>query len=902
MLNHSQWMRSGFVVALTLALLAASFAPRPHAQTQTDDRAGQQSEPRTAPSRRHGIEGLWSAEERDREMELWHELNRQRFVGVHPLGAEAVGAEAVVVDRDDISVIQDDGTLAMPENPFDLPGRRVEFWNFGDPGGYIVYCGVDAFDRNLGTKLDLTAWPAYNPGGSTEPGDNAYIMQDLGFDFPFYDRYYRYVYVTSNGNLTFRPSGASDEFFNANSIDPSESLSDLQTKLPRIAPYWHDLDARAGATQGGGIYFRRGVENGRRHVLVTWYNIRDFPNDPSVDRGKHSFQVKLIEDGSIYFTYDSFTYDSPQLTSTALAGLSPGSSTTIPNLVDLYNGSAAHLLNGPIAEFFTTKTRVDLVGIARAFYLAHPNQDIYDFVYFMTDFDFDLGPGAFAFYRGLSNDATGIGKEAFNNSNLKQIIGSNRIQGILNLNNIVTAYPSLPSERLANVSSTVGGANKALAAYDALSIFAHEQGHRWLAYIRYPALNPNLLLGNANSHWSFFLNTESTISGAAARRSSSMEGNVWRENGDETFTTVSLVDGYSLLDQYLMGLRPPGDMPDTFVITNPTGANKTPIFPPEPNVTVRGAKQTTTINQILQANGARSPDASAAPKDFRAAVILLVRQGTQPSAAKLNKVTRYRLAWESYFAQSTDYIAGINTGLADQTVSRVIAAASAASYKATLAPGEITALFGNGLTAGGTEAATSQPLPTTLAGTRVLINGAPAPLFFASPRQINFQVPSDTPATTNNPFTEDVPSGAVTIEVIRDGQLIRAGVFQIAPAVPAIFTRNQSGSGPAAAVDAFTGAQEPFNAKQANGKPNIIAVFGTGLGGDATDVDGNVSESVRATVGGKPAKVLYAGRTPGFTGLNQLNIELPDGITSGTHEMVVRRNDVPSNPTTIAIK
>ncbi len=239
------------------------------------------------------------------------------------------------------------------------------------------------------------------------------------------------------------------------------------------------------------------------------------------------------------------------------------------------------------------------------------------------------------------------------------------------------------------------------------------------------------------------------MSSPAARRSSSMEGNLWRENANGTFTSVNLIDGFSRLDQYLIGLRPASDVPDTFVIANPTntgGRNRESN--PQPNVTVSGARQTITINEIVQANGPRNPNSSTAPKNFRAAVVLLVREGTQPSTATLDKVARYRLAWESYFAQSTDGLANINTGLADQTTLRTLSAASAASFKPTLASGEIAALFGAGLTAGGTEVATSQPLPTTLAGTQVLINGAPASLFFAAPAQINFQVPRATIATT----------------------------------------------------------------------------------------------------------------------------------------------------------
>ena len=64
-----------------------------------------------------------------------------------------------------------------------------------------------------------------------------------------------------------------------------------------------------------------------------------------------------------------------------------------------------------------------------------------------------------------------------------------------------------------------------------------EQGHRWLAYVKYSGADPNLLLGRDNQHWSFFFNIESTLSTPAARRASAMEGNVWRE--DELADSIS---------------------------------------------------------------------------------------------------------------------------------------------------------------------------------------------------------------------------------------------------------------------------------------------------------------------------------------------------------------------------
>jgi uncharacterized protein (TIGR03437 family) len=348
-----------------------------------------------------------------------------------------------------------------------------------------------------------------------------------------------------------------------------------------------------------------------------------------------------------------------------------------------------------------------------------------------------------------------------------------------------------------------------------------------------------------------------------------------------------------------MGLRS-NDAPPTFVIANPTGTTATRESNPRPNATVTGVKQNVTIGEILTSNGERMPNFTNAPKNFRAAVVLITRQGTQPSAATLDKITLYRLGWESYFAQSTDFLASINTGLADQniTTSRVIAAASAASFKSTLAQGELAALFGlAGGLANGTATASSQPLPTVLAGAQVRVNGVFAPLLFASPNQINFQVPRDTVATTG--FPSAVQSSTALVEVLKDGQLIRAGAFQIAPVVPAIFS---IGAGNAAAIDAFTGALQPFNAKQANGQPNIISVYGTGVGADATDVDGNLNASVQALIDGAPATVNYAGRAPGFSGLNQLNIVFPANIAPAAHTLTISRNGILSNQVTFTVK
>jgi uncharacterized protein (TIGR03437 family) len=218
---------------------------------------------------------------------------------------------------------------------------------------------------------------------------------------------------------------------------------------------------------------------------------------------------------------------------------------------------------------------------------------------------------------------------------------------------------------------------------------------------------------------------------------------------------------------------------------------------------------------------------------------------------------------------------------------------SAASFNDRIAGRAIASAFGSGL-ATATLAAASQPLPLELGGTTVrIIDSAGvtrnAPMFFVSPAQVNFQIAAGTAA---GPAVVKVTSG--------DGR-VSTGAIQVLNAAPALFTLSQDGRGAAAALDAFTFAGAPFAAAR-NGQPNILAFFGSGLGADATDVDGNVSGSVSATIDGMPAAVQYAGRAPGFTGLNQFNIVLTAGISSGTHNVQVTRNGVASNVVTIAIR
>jgi uncharacterized protein (TIGR03437 family) len=201
-----------------------------------------------------------------------------------------------------------------------------------------------------------------------------------------------------------------------------------------------------------------------------------------------------------------------------------------------------------------------------------------------------------------------------------------------------------------------------------------------------------------------------------------------------------------------------------------------------------------------------------------------------------------------------------------------------------------------GLTLANTTApAPTIPLPTTLGGTTVKVTDSTgterlAPLFYVSPGQINYQIPGGTVV------------GPALVVITNGNGVISSGAMQVTDVAPTIFTLTQNGTGAAAALDAITFAPAPFNAKRPNGDPNIIAFYGTGLGADATDIDGNVNGSMQATIDGNPATVLYAGRAPGYVGLNQLNVVLTTNLAPGNHVLSVARNGVMANATTIEIK
>ncbi len=244
-----------------------------------------------------------------------------------------------------------------------------------------------------------------------------------------------------------------------------------------------------------------------------------------------------------------------------------------------------------------------------------------------------------------------------------------------------------------------------------------------------------------------------------------------------------------------------------------------------------------------------------------------------------------------------------------ETAASTAAHVSAANYRgATLAPESIIAAFGSNL-ATGTLAATTVPLPTTLAGTTVKVRDSfgterLASLFFVSPTQVNYQVPAGT------------ANGAASIVIASsNGQASQTNV-QIASVAPGLFTADASGQGLAAAyvlrikadgsrsnepVAQFDAAQGRFIAKPIDlglaTDQVFLILYGNGFRYRSS------LTAVVAQVGSVAATVGYAGLQGDFVGLDQANLLLPKTLAGRGEVDVVLTVDVQAaNTVKVSIK
>jgi uncharacterized protein (TIGR03437 family) len=212
------------------------------------------------------------------------------------------------------------------------------------------------------------------------------------------------------------------------------------------------------------------------------------------------------------------------------------------------------------------------------------------------------------------------------------------------------------------------------------------------------------------------------------------------------------------------------------------------------------------------------------------------------------------------------------------------------------APNTIATLYGKNL-AYGTKALTQNDirggvLPTVLPGTgvRVLIGGLPANLYYVSPSQINFLIPAN------------LLTGPSNLQIVIDGLAGPVVPIQLAAAAPALFQLDQEFAVATRVDGSVLTSDDPAR------PGDIVVLYANGLGQTVPPVIYGQLPTAAASlkqlanfqvvldgVAVDPTAVSYAGIAPGFAGLYQINVRLPES-TATDPEIRIALTDAVSKP------
>ena len=228
--------------------------------------------------------------------------------------------------------------------------------------------------------------------------------------------------------------------------------------------------------------------------------------------------------------------------------------------------------------------------------------------------------------------------------------------------------------------------------------------------------------------------------------------------------------------------------------------------------------------------------------------------------------------------------------------------------------GTIAAIFGSQLSTSGAAFASNLPLPTTLAGVQVLVNGNPVPIFYVDANQADIQIPFGLTA------------GQMTVQVVRNGtpgNKISAPVDSIAPELFAL--RGLPAAPDSSPYGIVINASDGTLALPSNlGVPahpahrgDVVTIYALGLGPVAPAVATGAgapgaeplarsSNPVQVYFGGgfiTPTAAVpdYAGLAPNYAGLYQINVTIPMNAPIGIVPVMLNMPGHASNFVEMAI-
>ncbi len=564
----------------------------------------------------------------------WRKAVNDRVQSEIKVGQRTVQAAGLDYVFDDVWIVEDDGSLTFSgTNLFDTNARTFQF---APAGGGVFNVTNPAF-----------SWDAVF-GSSITPGDDGAVLVTLPFSFPYAGGTWTQMYVGGNGIVSFGANPNPSGFY-----DPA----DFYSTTPKIAGYYMDLNPPGGVAAGVK------VKSEATKYTVTWNQVPEYGT-----ANLNTFQIVLYPSGTFTLTYNGIASTLASGGNPIVLGFHPGGAPPL----DVISFSAGLPHSSPAGgavyeEYYSyANPLVNEVALMQRFYSHFP--DVYFQLVFFTNFAQTMG--GFANELNIKNDVTGIGLGIFDSSS--QYGSAGVLESRCNMNQLSAWASADPYNRWFSKGNNF------------LTIMGQEAGHRWGAFVLFDAGGgaSNLILGRSDAHWSYYADIDH----------SSLEGGNWVSTGGVNYQCPTQVDFFSELDEYTFGLRTPDEVKDFYYISSASNnlpANRsvgTPII----GATCSGTLTPVTVENVIAAEGPRTPVEAAENKDLRQGFIFLVRNGTAPSAPELAKIAGFRKAWEEYFERSCDGRLTCNTSLTAEFPVAVICGNVRERWTGTLIP-EFTA-------------------------------------------------------------------------------------------------------------------------------------------------------------------------------------------------------------------
>ncbi|HEV8146797.1 MAG TPA: protease pro-enzyme activation domain-containing protein, partial [Bryobacteraceae bacterium] len=238
--------------------------------------------------------------------------------------------------------------------------------------------------------------------------------------------------------------------------------------------------------------------------------------------------------------------------------------------------------------------------------------------------------------------------------------------------------------------------------------------------------------------------------------------------------------------------------------------------------TVSGASGSTPSGSVTFTAGSTPLGSAALVGSAGTATATLAVRGSQLPVGSATITATYNPSGSSSSATATVTVSVSSTTTGTGSMPSIAGFGNGASFRQTFAPGMILSVFGTQF-APSTQSASAVPLPYSMKGVAVTVNGVAAPLYYVSPSQINLQIPYETAV------------GNALVAINNNGQVSTQNI-SLSAVAPGIFTD-------------VSGAQVPYTTAS---RGKFISMYVTGAGLVSPEVSTGAAPATTTAVANLP--------------------------------------------------